>query len=333
MSSSMVWTSVDLDGEGKHFDYLRVPHSIDTSAYGFVPVPVVRIRGSEGPTIILSAGNHGDEYEGQVALIRLAQEIDAKDVNGRLIILPGLNFPAVAAGRRNSPLDEGNLNRAFPGRATGTPTQMIAHFLTEELLPRADLVIDLHSGGRSLQYMHCALGHYGLSPEIDAKIRDLLSVFGAPWSVLTQGGGGGGATTFYATAAARGIPAITTELGGGATLSSSGLRIAEEGVRRVLAHFGIWQKAGSYETAATQFARVLPRTVSIYAPHSGLFEPLASPGDSVSAGQRAGLLYSYEQPMDPPTELFFSVDGVVSCCRALTHTQRGDCLYNLATPI
>jgi predicted deacylase len=59
-------------------------------------------------------------------------------------------------------------------------------------------VIDLHSGGRSLAYTHCALGHYGKSINTDAKIKELLQVFGAPLSILTQGSGGGGSTTLYA---------------------------------------------------------------------------------------------------------------------------------------
>ncbi|WP_455430308.1 hypothetical protein [Pararhodobacter zhoushanensis] len=192
MDKSMVWCGLDLDAEGKDSDFLRIPHSVDTSAYGWIGVPVVRIKNGEGPTALLCAGNHGDEYEGQVALNRLARAIDAADVTGRVIILPALNAPAVRAGRRVSPLDEGNLNRAFPGRAAGTPTEMLAHYISTELFARADLVIDLHSGGRSLNYLQCGLGHYGKAPETDAAIRTLLEVFSAPWSILTQGGGGGG---------------------------------------------------------------------------------------------------------------------------------------------
>jgi predicted deacylase len=135
MTGSTVWSTLDLDAEGKDTDYLRIPHSNDLSAYGWVPIPVVRIKNGRGPTILLCAGNHGDEYEGQVALLRLAREIEPQDINGRLLLFPSLNYPAVAAGRRVSPLDEGNLNRSFPGRAVGSPTEMLAHFIVEELFP------------------------------------------------------------------------------------------------------------------------------------------------------------------------------------------------------
>jgi predicted deacylase len=331
MTKSMVWSGLDLDGEGKQADYLRIPHSVDTSAYGWVPVPLIRIRNGDGPTALLCAGNHGDEYEGQIALLDLAREIEAKDVRGCLLILPGLNYPAVAAGRRVSPLDEGNLNRSFPGQAQGTPTQMLAHYITDMLFPRADFVIDLHSGGRSLEYAHCGLGHYGRGEETDTKIRELLEVFSAPFSILTQGAGGGGDTTLYAAAAARGIPAITTELGGGARLDRAGLRHATEGTRRALAHWGIWTApALRAPETPTRFARTLPRNTSVYALHSGLFEPFCQPGEAVQAGQAAGRLHHHEQPLLPPTELKFAASGVISCRRALVHTRLGDCLYHLA---
>src|SRR5207302_483256 len=80
------------------------------------------------------AGNHGDEYEGQVALGRLIRELDPAEVQGRIIILPSANFPAAMAGSRTSPLDQGNLNRSFPGDPTGGPTAQIAYYIEHEPL-------------------------------------------------------------------------------------------------------------------------------------------------------------------------------------------------------
>src|SRR5262245_57660274 len=107
-----VWTPIDYHADGKQSDCLRLPHSTDLSAYGWVPIPLVCIKNGEGPTVLLIAGNHGDEYEGQIALASLARETEMDHVRGRLLIIPALNFPAVSAGRRVSPLDEGNLNRS-----------------------------------------------------------------------------------------------------------------------------------------------------------------------------------------------------------------------------
>ncbi len=138
VTDTRIWTDVDFDRDGKQISCLRLPFSSDRSAYGTIPIPIVCIRNGTGPTALLISGNHGDEYEGQVALNKLARQLDATELCGRIIILPALNYPAVDAGRRVSPLDQGNLNRLFPGNANGSPTEMIAHYLTEVLLPLAE---------------------------------------------------------------------------------------------------------------------------------------------------------------------------------------------------
>ncbi|CAM3835339.1 succinylglutamate desuccinylase/aspartoacylase family protein [Bordetella bronchialis] len=327
---SRVWTGLDFQRDGKQADSLYVPHSTDFSAYGTVAIPIVCIRNGEGPTALLTAGNHGDEYEGQIALLRLARALRPEDLRGRVILIPALNFPAVRAGRRASPLDEGNLNRLFPGDPNGGPTAMLAHYLCTVLFGLADVVIDLHSGGRSLDYAHCALAQYGRDDAQRAAMDTLLRVFGAPHSILTSGQGGGGATTLYAAAAQRGLPALTTELGKGATLDPAGLHIAEQGVRRVLRHYGIAPGLDAEPAPATRLLRSLGPRAGIYAPCDGLFEPHAQAGQEVRAGQLAGYLHSYEDPLRDPLPLIFSADGIVSCRRFPTLTRRGDCLYHLA---
>jgi predicted deacylase len=101
--------------------FIRLPYSVHRSAYGWIPIPVACIKNGDGPRVLLMAGNHGAEYEGQVALGKLIRSLEAEEVCGRIIILPSANFPAAMAGMRTSPLDEGNLNPAF--RATPMATR------------------------------------------------------------------------------------------------------------------------------------------------------------------------------------------------------------------
>ncbi|MER9599786.1 succinylglutamate desuccinylase/aspartoacylase family protein [Mesorhizobium sp. M0244] len=177
-------------------------------------------------------------------------------VSRRLLILPALNAPAVAAGRRVSPLDEGNLNRLFPGDATGSPTEMIAHYACDILLPMADLVVDLHSGGRSLHYVASALVRPGRTCEEHERLLRLLRLFGAPISFVSDGTGGGGLTTPAAAAQECGALALTTELGGGATLSLDGLSLAETGLKRVLKDQGILRNAAVEPASPTRLMTV-----------------------------------------------------------------------------
>ena len=81
-------TRIDLDAEGKQGDYLRLPYSVNRSAYGWLPVPLVSIRNGSGPRVLLMGGVHGDEFEGQLTLTRLIQTLTPEDVSGQLIILP-----------------------------------------------------------------------------------------------------------------------------------------------------------------------------------------------------------------------------------------------------
>lgn len=331
--ASRIWTHIDFDRDGKQSGSLYVPHSVDLSAYGMLQIPIVCIRNGDGPTALLTAGNHGDEYEGQIALRNLARELEPAMLRGRIIMIPSLNYPAVEAGRRVSPIDEGNLNRLFPGRANGSTTEMIAHYVDSVLFPLADVIIDLHSGGRSLDYAHTALAQHVDDPAQNESLRTLLKVFGAPHSVLTTGSGGGGATTLYAAASRRGIPALTTELGSGATLSPYGLEIAAQGTRRVLRHYGITPNLACESAGPSQLLRSLGPRHAIYAPCAGLMEPLAAPGDQVHAGQPALRLYSLEAPLNEPLTLHFDVDGIVSCRRFPTLCARGDGLFHLAAPL
>ncbi|REG58641.1 hypothetical protein B0G80_1304 [Paraburkholderia sp. BL6669N2] len=327
--TTRIWSPVDYSKDGKQVDCLRLPISTDTSAYGWIPIPIIVLKNGDGPTAVLIAGTHGDEYEGQVALMRLSRQLQLHDLRGRVIMLPSLNFPAVRAGRRVSPIDEGNLNRVYPGHAHGTATEMIAHYVTEVLLPMADLVVDLHSGGRSLDYVPCALVRGGKTLSENRKLHDLLDVFGVPFAEFTDGTGGGGNTTLPAAAAQLGVPVITAELGGAATLRRAGSDLAEQGVLRLLKHLGMLP---SCEVPAPGPVRLMNgdnMDLFLYADSDGIFEPMVDIGDEVDEGQLAGLLHSIEAPHSPPTEIVFVRRGMVAFKRHLALTVRGDCLCGL----
>ena len=77
---SRITSEVDFDRDGKQVGFLRLPHSVHRSAYGWIPIPVACIRNGDGPRVLLMAGNHGDEYEGQIAFSTLLRALQASDV-------------------------------------------------------------------------------------------------------------------------------------------------------------------------------------------------------------------------------------------------------------
>src|SRR5690606_34606590 len=127
---STAHTDIDFDKPGKQLGFVSIPHSPHEDAWGAVRIPLGVISNGTGPTVVLMAGNHGDEYEGPITLGELLRGLDPAEVSGRLIFLPALNLPAVAAGRRVSPVDGLNLNRTFPGDPIGTITQQISAYVS-----------------------------------------------------------------------------------------------------------------------------------------------------------------------------------------------------------
>ncbi|MEO7760990.1 MAG: succinylglutamate desuccinylase/aspartoacylase family protein, partial [Casimicrobiaceae bacterium] len=181
---SRISSEIDFNCDGKQTGFLRLPHSVHRSAYGWIPIPIACIRNGNGPRVLIMAGNHGDEYEGQIGAAKLLRSLEANDVRGRIIFLTSSNFPAAMAGMRTSPLDDGNLNRSFPGNPDGTPTEQIAWYIETVLLPQCDFLLDLHSGGSSLMYVPSALCRLFNDPARMEKSLELMRAFAAPVSYV-----------------------------------------------------------------------------------------------------------------------------------------------------
>nr|WKF55900.1 N-alpha-acetyl-L-2,4-diaminobutyric acid deacetylase [Paraburkholderia busanensis] len=329
---TLLHSEIDLDADGRHVGYLRLPHSVHRSAYGWIPVPIASIRHGDGPVVLLMGGNHGDEYEGQVLVSSLIREIDPQWVRGQLIFLPMANFPAAAAGLRTSPLDGGNLNRSFPGDPQGTPTQAIADYIETRLLTRAQYLIDLHSGGSSLLYDGAnLLAIEPRDPVEEERLKALLAAFGLPRAFLHR------ENPLHAASAARrqGAVSILAELGGGGTVQPKLLRDARQGLLHLLGFIGVLDGplVPHEPPAVTRFFSVTGSRDYVYAYERGVYEPLVEPGDWVEAGQPAARIHFPDTPLREPVVAHFAASGQVVCKRVPAAVERGDCLFHLAEPV
>ncbi|HXA25320.1 MAG TPA: succinylglutamate desuccinylase/aspartoacylase family protein [Acetobacteraceae bacterium] len=332
-SRSRIVADVDFGGNGRQHSFLRLFHSVHSSAYGFIPIPIVVLKNGDGPTALLVSGTHGDEYEGQVTLCNLVKSLDPARIQGRVIILPAANFPAALAGRRTSPIDEGNLNRLFPGDPDGTVTEQIAYHIEHELVPLADLVCDLHSGGSSLMYVPSALyGGWKRDGGTEQGVT-ALKAFGSPVAYVAEQNQGGD-RTLSGGAARHGVVCLGTEAGGSGHVTRSALQMVERGVNNVLSHLGILPaSAWIAPDGPTRFLEVGGPDYFVYAPENGLFEPLVELSDMVEAGQPAARLHFPETPWVEPVAVHFARDGFVLCKRVPGRTMRGDCLFHLGTDV
>jgi len=327
MSLSAVWTDVDLEAPGRQVGFIRVEHSVHRSAYGTIPIPFAVLARGEGPTLLLMAGSHGDEYEGQLALTRLIRELDVERICGRIFVLPAANRPAVTAGRRTSPLDEGNLNRSFGESYADTPTGCIAAFIAEELFIHCDAVLDLHSGGSSLNHLSCSYADLGTEKATAQRTFAALEAMNAPFSWAQPGCPNG--PVAGRAALRKGAIHLSGEFGGGGRLDHAALDVAERCIHRLLDHLGILPMEEKWRAdIPTRFVFNI-QDHFVYAPQDGVLEPLVALGDRVEAGQLAGYLHRPENPLEPPVDLRFRAGGIVAVIRAMGRSREGDCLFQL----
>lgn len=330
-SRTRIVAEVDFAKNGRQHGFLRLFHSVHSSAYGFIPIPIVVLKNGDGPTALFISGNHGDEYEGQVALCNLTKRLDPARIHGRVIILPAANFPAAIAGRRTSPIDEGNLNRLFPGDADGTVTQQIAYYIENELIPLADLTCDLHSGGSSLMYAPAVLcGGYSRDADMSRQLA-ALKAFASPLAYVVEANQGGD-RTLSGGSIRHDVLALGTEAGGSGHVTRAALEIVERGVNNLLVHMGILPESDRIRyDGPTRMLEVGGADYYVYTPENGLYEPLVELGDMVKAGQPAARIHFPETPWAEPVTASFARDGFVLCKRMPGRTMRGDCLFHLGT--
>lgn len=330
MTETSITTEVDFEAGGKQSGFLRVPHSVHRSAYGWLPIPVTCIRNGAGPTLVILAGIHGDEYEGQIAVSNLARRLQPDNIRGRLILLPMVNAPAAQAGLRTSPIDDGNLNRLFPGDARGSPTEMIAHFVEEVLMPLADFAVDLHSGGSSLFYPPTVLRGQGHSAEETQALIGLQEAFDLPYTWVFTSGGGRESTARTAMGAAnrKDVINVMAELGGGGVITPDILSRTERGLRRILHSLGMLP---DYVPDAALGTRELNARGSVFAYQSGIFEPLKTIADTVETGELVGLIHHPETPEAEPDHITSPYAGIVLCKRAMAQVVRGDAVFQIAS--
>ena len=332
-SASRVRCDIDFDRPGRQAGYVRAPLSRNTAGWGTVEIPITVVRNGSGPTILFTGGVHGDEYEGQIAVSRLALGLDPAAIQGRVIMMPMVNVPAALADTRLSPVDGWDINRCFPGDPRGTFSPMLAHFMDLVILPLVDVSVDLHTAGHSNDSALSTNMHRIADPALMQRTLDAAAAFGAPFNVVFGGVDEGG--TFTSSVERRGILSLGTELGGWGRVSVEGVRIGRRGLLNTLRHFGLMegapdtvQRDGSPTTRHMMVPD--PRCYTI-APADGLFEPRHYVGDAVEEGDVAGWLHSVQDVDRAPQELRFGHDGIVWFAPGPGRVRRGDSLIVVMT--
>ena len=327
--ASRLTLTLDLDAPGKEVGDLMLRWSDNTNPLGYHPIPVISLKGRAGPTLLITGGNHGDEFEGPAAMMRLANRLNPEDLTGQIILLPALNAPAFSAAARVSPLDGANLNRAFPGNANGGPTAMIADYVEHVLLPRASAAIDLHSGGKASFFAPSALATQSADPDLGAANLALARAFGLP--LIWELGANNDNRSLNSAADRQGVPMIATELGGGGGVDPAITDATETGLLNCLAHLGILGDAPP--PAQARRVEIASPHHTLYAPGTGVFDRATRAGEDVKAGDLAGRFHFVMEPERPSLDCRFPADGFVLAHTCRGHVTRGDLLALVAQDV
>ncbi|EPJ43569.1 MAG: succinate dehydrogenase subunit [Osedax symbiont Rs2] len=331
MQATTITPSIDLDLEGKQHGFLKLPYSHDDSAWGCIMIPLTVIKNGPGPTALLSGGNHGDEYEGITGLLKLANSLEPEQVNGRVIIVPAMNYPAVLNGSRTSPIDSGNMNRSFPGNPGGSITERIADYFQRYLIPICDYALDIHSGGKTLDILPFAAAHQLTDKTQQATCIEGAKLFGAPYTMTLFELD---ASALYDTAVEeQGKIFVTTELCGGGTSSVESVAMAERGIHNFLIFAGVTQGVYQLPDKPTTILEMPDASCYLQSEHQGLLEMCVSLGDNINKGDIIARIYSLERTGQLAEEYFAQRDGILAARRHPALINIGDTFAVLATVV
>jgi predicted deacylase len=339
--SHPVSCTIDLGVDGKHVGEFRLPRGTDDGA--FVSIPVATIANGDGPAVLVSAGTHGDEYEGQIAARRLIAEVEPEQVSGRLIVVPTISMGAAQAHSRFWP-SGANFNRSFPGRLDGPPDEVLADFFTTVLFPLVEMIVEMHSGGSGSWIVPCA---HMCAVDDPAQRRAMLEAMEA-WNSDIHFLYTAGDNYYPSIAQAQGKTIVSTELGGSGLIQRAVHELAWSGLANVLRHFGvlegevvtraslglpparIYDARGADETVTELGSGLMDQT---RAPVGGIAEALVMPGEMVERGQPIARLWAFDAPTQPPVDVLAERTGLVLGMRARAFVAQGEGFAFVGEPI
>ncbi|MFG0327579.1 MAG: succinylglutamate desuccinylase/aspartoacylase family protein [Phycisphaerales bacterium JB037] len=237
-----------------------------------VTIPVRVVRGPEpGPIVAVTAAVHGDEITGMAIVRALVGDEHLKIERGTLILAPVVNVLGFERSSRYMP-DRRDLNRSFPGSASGSLTARFARAVFEELIGPADALIDLHTAAAkrtNFPNVRVDLDH--------PPSAELARHFGAELTVHGKGPEG----SLRRAAVEAGKAAIILEAGEVWKFDPAMTEIGLRGVRNAL--MGLGMMPGEPEPPL--FRAESRKTEWARSTHGGILRFHVSPGDWVEDAQ------------------------------------------------
>lgn len=334
MEEIMAFLGVDCEAGETRKEKVKIGEYADGTP---VLLPVAVVRGQEdGPTLHVQGAIHGDEVTGTAIARRVLQQVDARDMRGRLVVVPACNPPAYLSRTRAWSSEErigADVWRLLPGWPGGLLSERISNVLLTEFMQAADVAIDLHS---ALDGANIAPFTYVLSDQGDGTYettKKLALEFGTPYvwrvdqidpaeleqqplSIRAVGQG-------YAPGTS-GNAIFIAEMGESRRVTEEYVDIGADGVRRTMSAMGMLPPADDAPPARREFTKVAP----IHVDRGGGLHRFVDVGDEVEEGQVLGRIV--DMFGDPLEEITAPISGFVLRAMLLANVATGAEAYWLA---
>ena len=241
-------------------------------------VPIIIERSKKpGPTVLITAGIHGDEING----VEIVRQIIAKGINkpkiGTTICVPVINVFGFLNMDRLFP-DGRDLNRVFPGFANGSLASRVADFVMKELVPHVDFAMDFHTGGAD-RFNAAQIRIVEDNP----RLTELAHIFGSPFIYYSKNLN----KSFRNACEKAGVPMLLFEGGKSFNIHNNITNTGVNGAKRVLNHLGMLPSKFKVSEPKVK-AIVIEESKWIRAKYSGMFKATVSINGFVNKGDVLG---------------------------------------------
>jgi predicted deacylase len=256
-------------------------------------IPVIVINGSKpGPKLALVAGSHGTEYASIIAVEKLAQTLSPAELSGTVILVPLINLASFAQKVPHiNPTDGKNMNRLYPGNASGTQTERALWAINKQVVAVSDYLIDLHGGDLDENLRRYSYWPVTGNQKLDATTRAMAMAFGLDHIIIqkNQGQAVPGATSLSRFAIDLGKPTVIAEAGHAGTTNAEDVEPLVVGAENVMRHL----KMLAGEVKPVEHPVWIGQITTLHSEHEGIFYPLALPEGYVTQGMRIGYVTDY----------------------------------------
>jgi uncharacterized protein len=268
-----------------------------------------------GPVLFISAAVHGDELNGVEIIRRLLRVPELNALKGTLLCIPVVNAYGFIARSRYLP-DARDLNRSFPGNASGPLASRLANLMMREVVARADLGIDLHTAAANRTNLPQIRSSFE-----DPNARVLAEAFGAPVMLKAPERQG----SLREAAGKLGKPVIVYEGGEGLRFDEMAIRIGLRGILGVMTAKGMIDHAIEPPPEPPIYASA---SSWLRAPEGGVLLAYKTTGDTVLPDEPVAIIASPYG--EGETTITAPKRGVIIGRTRLPVVNLGDALFHIA---